>query len=226
MRRRVQNAFTLIEVCVSIAVIAVLTSVLLPTLASARETARRAMCRRQLHDVGVTLALYAANHDQFYPPFGSSATDRATNFLLNDLPLNEDWTGLWETRLLAGPEQLYCPSIRSDSYRFNTAANPFDGQAVRTSLSRRYLGRGDDPVATVDRVGGGDVVAADLIVSPAFIEYQHADGVNVLYGDGSVWWREEGAELFAESGFAGGPRAATNEQIDYGGAHLDKNQAP
>lgn len=52
------RAFTLIELLLVVAIIALLISILLPALGSARKTARTAICSSNLHQYGLGLALY------------------------------------------------------------------------------------------------------------------------------------------------------------------------
>ncbi len=70
------RGFTLIEVLVVIAVIAVLLGVLVPTLAAARESGRSAVCMSNLRQAAVVCRLYADEHGGLSPaigiPYGSS----------------------------------------------------------------------------------------------------------------------------------------------------------
>lgn len=59
--------FSLIELLITIAIIAILAAVLLPALNSARETARRISCTSNLKQWGVYLELYASNYDGQLP---------------------------------------------------------------------------------------------------------------------------------------------------------------
>ena len=59
-------AFSLIEVLVVVAVIALLISILLPSLARAREMARRTTCASNGHQMGLGLTLYGIEHKYFY----------------------------------------------------------------------------------------------------------------------------------------------------------------
>ena len=66
----VRKGFTLIELLVVIAIIALLVSMLMPSLNSAKALARRAICASNQRVLGVTLKLYCAEQDQQFPVAG------------------------------------------------------------------------------------------------------------------------------------------------------------
>src|SRR5205085_1776715 len=70
MNRRCRNmGFTLIELLVGIAVTAILTALLLPVFASARENARQTVCMSNLRQLGGAVILYQQDYDEKYPPY-------------------------------------------------------------------------------------------------------------------------------------------------------------
>ena len=62
-----KHGFTLIEILVVLAVLAILTAILLPVFASARHRARMAACASNLHQISLALHQYAADNDGSYP---------------------------------------------------------------------------------------------------------------------------------------------------------------
>ena len=146
-RRRVERrALTVLELLVTMSVIGVLLTVLLPAVQSARETARRAQCQNNLRQLGIALHLH---HDTFQnlPAGWSEVAGKpiATGWVPDLLPFLEqaelrsqvqsEWmkavsvdvapqsafTGALrqaDTAVLATPSVLLCPSdVSEDTFQ-------------------------------------------------------------------------------------------------------------
>jgi prepilin-type N-terminal cleavage/methylation domain-containing protein len=67
MGRRIRHGFTLVELLVVIGIIAILISVLLPSLAKARQAANFVDCQARLRQMGQALHIYVSNTKGFVP---------------------------------------------------------------------------------------------------------------------------------------------------------------
>ncbi|HUU99009.1 MAG TPA: prepilin-type N-terminal cleavage/methylation domain-containing protein [Phycisphaerae bacterium] len=66
-RAQHRRGFTLIELLVVVAIIALLISILLPSLVSARRQAKRSVCVSNLHQIGVAMPQYTQENNDWFP---------------------------------------------------------------------------------------------------------------------------------------------------------------
>ncbi len=67
-RRRIPlDGFTLVELLVVIAIIGILLAVLVPALGKAKKQVRAVVCRSNLHQIGMAVALYADAYENYIP---------------------------------------------------------------------------------------------------------------------------------------------------------------
>ncbi len=140
--------------------VGVVGSVLLPNLCKSTETAQRAKCSSNLHQIGLAILLYQQDHGGAYPD------------TLGRLAENEQ----------IGAEVFVCPSgndERSDGATPAAVAADIDAGPAKHHCSYVYVGRGlTDKTETA-----ATVVAYDPLSD------HDDDGGNVLYGDGRVDWQ-------------------------------------
>jgi prepilin-type N-terminal cleavage/methylation domain-containing protein/prepilin-type processing-associated H-X9-DG protein len=69
------RGFTLIELLVVVAIIALMISILLPSLAAAKRQARKAVCASNLHQIGIAMQQYAHDNADWYPSQSRNPND-------------------------------------------------------------------------------------------------------------------------------------------------------
>jgi prepilin-type N-terminal cleavage/methylation domain-containing protein/prepilin-type processing-associated H-X9-DG protein len=105
-RAVVARGFTLIEVLVVVAIIAMLISILLPSLKTAREQARIVACNANMHDFGNSHLVYATDFPPFFPP-----TPYAGSTINGNSPSSDDNLFiLWYRRYAKSLALFSCPA--------------------------------------------------------------------------------------------------------------------
>lgn len=96
-----RQAFTLIELLVVIAIIAILASLLLPTLGRARTTAKGLQCLNNLKQLGAATSLYQGDNQDFFMPHSQY---RGSTIY---------WTNFFFDAKYATGKTMLCPIVRN-----------------------------------------------------------------------------------------------------------------
>ena len=120
---RSSKAFTLVELLVVIAIIALLLSILMPSLQRAREVARQVVCGSRQRQVAISLMMYVQNYDGWIMPYSTEFVKGATSdqmkwksprdgaFYPNTDADEEYWYGiLYASKGLDNRDVFFCPS--------------------------------------------------------------------------------------------------------------------
>jgi len=75
MKHKNSSGFTLIELLVVISIIGLLIAILLPSLQTARETARQALCMNNQRQVGLAVFMYLDLHREQFPGYSNENSD-------------------------------------------------------------------------------------------------------------------------------------------------------
>lgn len=168
MKRR--KAFTLIELLVVIAIIALLISILLPSLSRARELSKRTVCSANLRGIGQAMYIYAQDEPGVFPSIAEVFTGTGNNMALfrpvdrttppptTGIPsvTTDLWTLVRQNNTT--PKQFICPSTTDvpdpaqDSlayYDFLQINNLSYGYQYQHDPNRQIIGTSSEPIFPV-----------------------------------------------------------------------------
>lgn len=232
-RRSAQkHAFTLMDVIMSMAVIATLMALLLPSLTLVRETSRRVACASNVRQIGLGLAMYGDDHHEMLPPSAllgareGPVWDQMVQLRLGmderwELPAGSDgWDGLgrlYADAYLPAGRLFYCPSHKGEHpyERYQSLFNP--AAAVPTTglvCNYQYRGIGPNGSRKLWRIEPThSALVSDTI--RAGEELSHVRGANVLRADISIFWFSDGDgvlkdEILAMGALGAGGRDRAN----------------
>lgn len=196
----VRRGFTLIDVLVTMAVIAVLLSLLMPSFTTVRETARQVVCRSNVHQIGLGIYQFAESHEDRIP--GTVFTDDPIT--LNPwrtMTIRRD-SGVWDgighmyaDEYLPAPLIFYCPSHHG-THPYRAYEDQWGGQAGEIIGNFQYRGRGplnsnppgqNSPTTDIlSSMRPGTALIVDGLRTQG--DFNHEVGANIYRADNSVGW--------------------------------------
>lgn len=216
LARPVRTAFTLIEVLVVVAIIALLVAILMPSLAKAREQAKRVVCASNHHQMSLAVQMYSADQAGYAPPsvrdFNASLTwiVYQTFSDKHNPPFPIGWIHLgvlFQKKMMPDQKAYYCPSYTEFPHVYPRGWYEFSagsGGIERVATSYMYAVSGQvDTVYPKSKYPNGppsmvklatlkrNALFADIFISNGS-KYQkkgiwpHFGGINVSHADGST----------------------------------------
>ncbi|HXG48116.1 MAG TPA: prepilin-type N-terminal cleavage/methylation domain-containing protein [Methylomirabilota bacterium] len=207
-RDRAQAGVTLLELLLSITIIAVLAALLLPSLTKARVRARQTDCLSRLKEIGVAFHAFAHDHNSLFPMQVPAASGGTLEFAREAWQSGSGANAFRHFQALSNElaltKILVCPSdYRSPAPDFRRLANSNISYFVTLNPA---FGQSDTVLAGDRNLAGAQAVGGLLSVhtnSPlSWTDQLHLGRGNLLFADGHVE-SPVGAEISA--GFAKRP---------------------
>ncbi len=132
-RRR--SGFTLIELLVVVSIIALLISILLPSLQRARKQAKDTICMSNMHQLGLMLQYYLADNKERLPWILGTNTGSG---MPNNAPFHQYYQLFYNLPYYQSLELFHCPSVEgAQLFKLGWGATPITGQGPGST--RSYL---------------------------------------------------------------------------------------
>jgi prepilin-type processing-associated H-X9-DG protein/prepilin-type N-terminal cleavage/methylation domain-containing protein len=207
-RKKSRGAFTLVELLVVIAVVAVLAALLLPALSRGKAKAQQTQCVSNEHQLGVALQTFLADYHSYPAGVASTNSDPPGPIWANQLecggfgiskpPAGYVFNGVWRCPSARPPSDLVPRGIWSYGYNMFGAAKAGTWSTNELGLLGNHRGHANPPdaVREAEVVNPADMVAIGESSGFVFMRallydfprrcLRHGNKVSVLFCDGHV----------------------------------------
>lgn len=211
------KSFTLIELLIVIAIIAILAAMLLPALNKARQSGIKISCISNLSHLGKLMTIYADDNNG-YTMAANTVTQKTGGVYFSAEVKAQSWGSTLRNNgyLIKESKAIYCPAMDQSAFpsygfricyseefffRFASGINMISGagKTIKSSASSIVL-LGDSGYRSVS---SGKIMASIALNAPKFnytnnttngssqgsalLHFRHAGAANMLYSDGSVF---------------------------------------
>ena len=192
-------AFTLVELLVVIAIIALLLSILAPSLMKARSLARRVKCTSNLRQIHVAVSLYLETYNGAYP----CAQDPVSTAPFYYLWMGRGWRPFVEPYLdgpidINNPSVLLCPADTTDPEKYESTSYAYSMAFYHSPAQIDTLNKIEDTYSNpLPSIGQKSLDVADpagkILIGEWFSNHEPIE-------DEKGWWTWDGTRtyLFAD----------------------------
>lgn len=197
------SMFTLIELLIVIAIIAVLMSVFLPALNKALQSSQASFCRGNLKQQGIAFVTYVQDFMEYFPVYGDTMHEGDTPLLLNPyLGISGKVIGNYfnpfspdertPSTPFNGSKTFYCPgrNNKANGVRYVDYGGCFqkwgEEKTSWQSLKLSTLKRSSTSILYVETLYNQEPFGRSSITKLDQIHFRHQNRTNVLYLDAHV----------------------------------------
>jgi prepilin-type N-terminal cleavage/methylation domain-containing protein len=188
-----KRGFTLIELLIVVAIISILTAILFPVFARARENARRASCLSNLKQLGLGVMMYVQDYDGIYPRAyaGYSASYPYVYWNQQVYPY------------VKNGQVFVCPSADKSTINIDNAASAANDTRLGMNNVEFGTGNANSPVHESSLIKPAELIMimdsqppSPAANPPVFVSYnynlteRHFDGCDIVFADGHAKWEK------------------------------------
>jgi hypothetical protein len=196
----------LVDVLVTISIVALLIAILLPSLSGVRETARRVVCASNARQIGLGITMYADDFRDRLPSsvfLPDTSTQDFTNSDANPAEMMTmrlgsasawttapQWDGvglLYSAGYLNAPKLFYCPSHHGENPYSRYAAAWMNPERQTLVSNYQYRGEGANGEVYMSRIEpASTILLSDGLRTVS--DYNHRTGMNIFRADTATLW--------------------------------------